>query len=117
LKNDTLRHLNLYRNIIDVDGARSLGRLLKVNTSLEFLDVGHNRIRQTGLRAIVDGIVENPSSKLTQLGVRSNFINDDGFSYLFDRLVIPENERKQQLRELFIKQNFLSEYHKINLAK
>ena len=45
LKNDTLRHLNLYRNIIDVDGARSLGRLLKVNTSLEFLDVGHNRIR------------------------------------------------------------------------
>ena len=117
LKNNTLRHLNLYRNIIDVDGARSLGRLLKVNTSLEFLDVGHNRIRQTGLRAIVDGIVENPSSKLTQLGIRSNFINDDGFSYLFDRLVIPENERKQQLKELFIKQNFLSEYHKINLAK
>ena len=117
LKNDTLRHINLYRNIIDVDGARSLGNLLKVNTSLEFIDVGHNRIRKTGLRAICDGILANPNSKVSQLGIRSNFINDDGFTYLFEKLVFPSAERKQQLSELFIRQNFLSEHYKINLAK
>jgi Ran GTPase-activating protein (RanGAP) involved in mRNA processing and transport len=114
LKNNTLKHLNLYRNIIDVDGARSLGNLLKVNTSLEFIDVGHNRIRKTGLTAICDGVLANPASKLTQLGIRSNFINDDGFTYLFEKLVFGD---KKQLTQLFIKQNFLSEYHKINLAK
>lgn len=48
-KNTTLKSLNLYRNILDVDGARSIGALLKVNSTIEFLDVGHNRIRQTGL--------------------------------------------------------------------
>ena len=117
LKNDTLRHINLYRNIIDVDGARSLGNLLKVNTSLEFIDVGHNRIRKTGLRAICDGIIANPNSKVSQLGIRSNFINDDGFTYLFEKLVFPSDEGKQQLKQLFIKQNFLSEFYKINLAK
>jgi len=100
LKNNTLKHLNLYRNIIDVDGARSLGSLLKVNTSLEFIDVGHNRIRKTGLTAICDGILANPDSKLTQLGIRSNFINDDGFTYLFDKLV---SGNKKQLSQLFIK--------------
>jgi hypothetical protein len=39
-----------------VDGARALRELLKVNTSIEFLDVGHNRIRQKGLEAIANGI-------------------------------------------------------------
>lgn len=87
-KNTTLKTLNLYRNILDVDGARALGALLKVNCTIEFLDIGHNRIRQTGLRAICDGIVANPKSKLTELGIRANFINDNGISYLFEQLII-----------------------------
>jgi len=108
-KNKTLKNINLYRNIFDVDGARSLGDVLKVNTTLESLDIGHNRIRQTGLKAIVDGLVANPNSKLKTLGIRSNFINDDSFTDLFQSLVF----KKSSIKGLFIKSNFLSEFHKI----
>jgi len=111
--NATLQSLNLYRNIIDVDGARSLGEALKENTTLEFLDIGHNRIRITGLKAIIDGIIANADSKITKLGVRANFINDEGFTDLFDRLVFAKG--KHHLTHLFLEQNFLTEYHKIAL--
>ena len=100
-----------------MDGARALGRTLKVNSTLQFLDLGHNRIRITGLKAICDGILANPNSKLCKLGLRANFINDEGFSQLFEKLVLPKQGRKQQLTSLFLKQNFLSEYHKVDLYK
>ena len=109
-----LKSLNLYRNILDVDGARALGDCLSKDKSVEFLDVGYNRIRKTGLKAIVDGVCSNPNSKLVSLGLRSNFINDDGFSYLFEKMVTPEQHR---LKEIFVRGNFLSEYHKIALYK
>jgi len=59
---------------------------------LQFLDVGHNRIRQTGLKAICDGVLANENPKLKRLGIRANFINDDGLSYLFEKLVFPQNK-------------------------
>jgi Ran GTPase-activating protein (RanGAP) involved in mRNA processing and transport len=62
MKNNTLKTLNLYRNNVDVDGARSLRELLKVNKSIEFLDVGYNRLREKGIKAITDGICANPES-------------------------------------------------------
>lgn len=111
--NTTLQSLNLYRNIIDVDGARSLGDALKENKTLTFLDIGHNRIRITGLRAIIDGIVANKDSKIERLGIRANFINDEGFSDLFERLVLAPG--KHHLTHIFLEQNFLTEYHKIAL--
>ena len=117
-KNSSLKSLNLYRNILDVDGARTIGNLLKVNNTLEFLDLGHNRIRETGLKAICDGVLANPDSKLSQLGIRANFINDRGISYLFDKLIFPVySVRKQQITEVYLKTNFLSEYFRISLAK
>jgi len=64
IKNSTLKTLNLYRNRVDVDGARALRELLKVNKTLEFLDVGYNRLREKGIKAITDGICANPESKL-----------------------------------------------------
>jgi Ran GTPase-activating protein (RanGAP) involved in mRNA processing and transport len=115
--NSVLKSLNLYRNIIDVDGARSIGKMLQVNKTLEFLDIGHNRIRQTGLKAICDGILTNPDCKLSKLSICSNFINDDGFTTLFEKLILPSySGRKQQLTHLYIKKNFMSEYNKISLA-
>ena len=60
--NSTLQSISLYRNIFDVDGARALGRALKTNTSLRMLDIGHNRIRLTGLKSITEGILANPAS-------------------------------------------------------
>jgi hypothetical protein len=44
-KNSVLKGLNLFKNNFDVDGARALRELLKVNSTIEFLDIGHNRIR------------------------------------------------------------------------
>lgn len=98
--NSTLQSLNLYRNIIDVDGARSLGAALKENKSLEFLDIGHNRIRITGLKAIIDGVTSNAESKLVKLGIRANFINDEGFTELFERLVFSKG--KHHLTHVFL---------------
>lgn len=113
-ENNTLQSINLYRNIIDVDGARALGETLKVNKTLKFIDIGHNRIRITGLKAIVDGIVANPDSKIKKLGIRANFINDDGFSELFEKLVYPA-QGKHSLSHIFMEQNFLTEHKKISL--
>lgn len=111
--NSTLESLNLYRNILDVDGARALAKSFKVNNTLKWIDIGHNRIRATGLKAIVDSVSGNASSKLNTLAVRGNFINDDGISYLLEKLVVD----RVQLRHVYLKYNFLSEYHKIELAK
>jgi len=117
MENGTLKSLNLYRNIIDVDGARSIGKMLESNKSLEFLDIGHNRIRQTGLKAICDGMLTNPDCKLNKLSICANFINDDGLNYLFEKLVLPSySGRKQQLTHIYLKKNFMSEYNKISLA-
>jgi len=78
-ENQTLKGLNLFKNTLDVDGSRALRELLKVNSSIELLDIGHNRIRAKGLEAIREGILANEASKLHTLGLRMNFINDDGF--------------------------------------
>ena len=115
LFNSTLRWLSLYRNIFGVEGARAIGKALSKNKALEFLDIGHNRIRQTGLKAICDGILENPGSKLQRLGLRSNFINDEGFTNFFEKLVLPKDGSR--LTQIFIKFNLLSEFQKINLAR
>lgn len=86
--------LNLFHNICDVDGARAIAKALQKNSTLEFLDIGHNRVRITGLKAITQGILANPTSKLCKLGLRSNFINDEGISDLFDQLILPKEGRK-----------------------
>lgn len=102
-QNSSIQTLNLFHNICDVDGARAIGDALKVNSTLSFLDIGHNRIRITGLKALTEGILANPNSKLNKLGLRSNFINDEGLSYLFEALVLPKAGRKQQLTSLFLR--------------
>jgi len=48
------------------------------------LDIGHNRIRQKGLEAITQGILKAKDSKIKTLGIRMNFINDDGFTAFFE---------------------------------
>ena len=118
LKTNTgIQQLSMYRNIIDVDGARALGEALKKNKTLTFIDIGHNRIRMTGLKSIVDGIVANKESKVSELGIKWNFISDDAFTYLFEKLVFPVEGRPQQLTKIWMKNNFLSEYHKVELHK
>lgn len=54
--NKSLKILNLFSNNIDVDGARAFGKTFKTNNTLEFVDFGHNSIRDEGLSAISMGI-------------------------------------------------------------
>jgi len=48
-KNSTLKYLNLYGNVIDVKGAEFFADYLATNSSLEFCDLGYNRVRDKGL--------------------------------------------------------------------
>jgi Ran GTPase-activating protein (RanGAP) involved in mRNA processing and transport len=105
--------LNLYRNKVDVDGARALREALKVNKTLEFLDVGHNRLREKGIKALTDGICENSESKMKQLGLRFNFINDDGFSYFFENAIF---KGKSKITHVYLMQNYLTEHYTLELC-
>ena len=53
------------------------------------------------------------------MSVKWNFITDEGFSYLFDKLILPKPgaPARTQLKKVWIKNNFLSEFHKIELNK
>jgi NLR family CARD domain-containing protein 3 len=86
--NTSLKWLNLYRNLIDVDGARAIAECLKVNKTLEFVDLGFNRVRDTGLKAITDALSANIESSVVKLAIRANFITDQGLEYLFRKIVL-----------------------------
>jgi len=102
--NKSVKWLSLYSNKADVDGVRALSEALKVNTTLETLDVGFNRIRDKGMEALGAGIVANPHSALRSLGVRYNFISEDGFLHFISTIA-----GHSQLKELYVKFNQLSE--------
>lgn len=72
-----MKKLNLFHNLLDVGGARLLGEALKVNNSLEDLDIGYNRIKKAGLRKIIDALKANKNSNLKYLGLKYNFIGEN----------------------------------------
>ena len=76
--NNKLHTLNLFNNKIGYDGAKEFGNLLKVNTTLRIIELGHNRIRNKGLLVIGEGLSQNKDIKLTALGLRFNFLSEDG---------------------------------------
>ena len=71
----------------------------------------------TGLKSVVEGILANNDSLLSELAIKWNFITDEGLSYLFEQLVLPKQGRTQQLKKIWLQNNFLSDYHKIELSK
>lgn len=42
--NKTLKNLNIYSNLIEVEGSGFIANALKENSTLEFLDLGKNKI-------------------------------------------------------------------------
>ena len=88
LKNHkSLLFLNLFNNKISFDGAKAIAQeVLLHNTTLECLELGHNRIRDKGLKSIVENLVKNPASKLKIIGLRFNFLTKAGVEELFDAL-------------------------------
>ena len=54
--------------VIDTTGASCLGKLLKVNNSLQVLDIEWNVIGDNGMSSVADGLQHN--STLKKLNVR-----------------------------------------------
>jgi len=77
-KNTSIKYFNIFNNKIGYDGAMAFKDTLLVNSTLEFIEFGHNRIRSKGLLAIGEGISGNPTSNIKSLGLRFNFLNEDG---------------------------------------
>lgn len=55
-KNNSVKFLNLFNNKIGFDGAKTFASTLAVNNTLEFIEFGHNRIRDRGLIELGEGI-------------------------------------------------------------
>lgn len=77
--NKSVKFVNLFNNKIAFDGAKAFAEnVLPFNTVLEFLELGHNRIRDKGIKAITEGIAKNPQSNIKGLGLRFNFLTKTG---------------------------------------
>lgn len=104
-KNTSVKFLNIFNNKIGFDGAQAFGNTFKVNCTLEQVEFGHNRIRNKGLYSLGEGIAQNPKSKINTLGLRFNFLNEDG---IIDFLKVTKGSKG--LAEVFIKNNSINEY-------
>lgn len=100
--------MNLFSNNIDVDGARSFQKMLSKNSTLQWIDFGHNRIRDEGLTALAKGISQNENSNIHTLGLRFNFISGDAMNEFLT--TVYGNGEKRNLKNMFIKNNDISEY-------
>lgn len=85
---------------------------MKKNSTLEFIEFGHNRIRNKGLLALADGIKQNPNSQLKTLGLRFNFLTDDGVIEFLKAL-----KEAPQLKSIFVKNNSINEFGLFQLKK
>lgn len=91
--NKSVKFINLFNNKITFDGAKAFAEnVLPFNTVLEFLEIGHNRIRDKGLKALTDGIVKNPQSNIKSLGLRFNFLTKNGVEFLLEKLSKNKNK-------------------------
>jgi len=114
-ENKSVKYLNIFANKIDVDGARSFETTLSVNSTLEFIDFGHNRLRDEGTMALARGISKNKDHKLKFLGLRFNFISEDGIID-FLKKVYGEG-KKSPLQALYIRNNAINDYGLMNIVK
>lgn len=110
--NKSLRFLNLFNNKIGYDGAKSVAHNIVFNhPTLECLELGHNRIRDKGLKEITDAIVANKHSALKILGLRFNYITNVGATYLYNKLT----SNKTKVEEIFLRNNLIDDMAVNNL--
>lgn len=90
--NKSLTMLNLFNNKIGYDGAKALAeKVIISHPRLECLEIGHNRIRDKGIMSITDAIIANKDSQLKILGIRFNFITNNGATYMYNKLTSNKN--------------------------
>ncbi|KJE91132.1 hypothetical protein CAOG_009530 [Capsaspora owczarzaki ATCC 30864] len=84
--NRTLNDLNLRENQLGDAGARAIAETLKVNTTLNWLHLGQNQIGDAGARAIAETLKVNMS--LTYLNLYDNQIGDAGAQAIAEALKV-----------------------------
>lgn len=87
--NISLCSLGLRENNICPIGAAALGRMLAVNSTLKTLFLYNNPIKAGGLKSIVDGIMSNIRSALSDLEVSACMLDAAGVNLLADALGWP----------------------------
>ena len=73
-----LKHLNLYSNLMELEGLRYIADSLARNTSITYIDLGKNKIRIKGIKYLFEALASNPDSGLETLGLRNNTVDDRG---------------------------------------
>jgi hypothetical protein len=75
------------------------------------LEIGHNRIRDKGLKSLIDAITQNKQSALKILCFRFNFITNSTAEYLITQITTKPNK----LEEIFMRNNSLDDMGISNL--
>ena len=93
--------------------------MLKINKTLEELDIGYNRIKNAGFKYIVSELKENPNLNLRVLSLKYNFIKDKIFE---EQMNIIEEQENIKLDEIELKNNsltsgFLQKYFEEKFSK
>ncbi len=83
-----------------------------MNDSLQYLDVGSNRLREKGILAIAEGIMGNKTCALKSIGLRFNFISDDGADKFFAMIL-----GKSKIENIYIRNNHLTQPWLIRLGE
>lgn len=110
--NKSLKCLNIFNNKIGYDGAKAIAKNVLANhPTLECLEIGHNRIRDKGLMSITDNILENKNCRIKILGLRFNFITNNGATYMYNKLT----SGKTRIEEVFLKNNQIDDMALNNL--
>ena len=82
--NKTLQELDISYNCISDNGAAAISDSLKTNNSLQILNISYNQITSKGAIKIAEAIKMNKA--LRQLDISSNNISDDGTAAISDAL-------------------------------
>ena len=100
--NCKITNLSLFCNYFDVPGIVEIASGLKVNKSLDILDLGMNRVRKRGAGLLCEALQEN--STLKTLKLKFNLIPNE-FSIKLVKTVL--ESKNSQLAELFLAGNIL----------
>lgn len=93
--NPILAILNIADNNIRAEGGRSLGRMLRTNTSLTSLDVSLNRLEDDGGELLIEGLRQNCTLKF--LNMSSNELGSKSVAVLSK--VLEEEDPSSSLLE------------------
>jgi hypothetical protein len=102
--NQTLQHLNLGYNNIGDEGCQYIGDALKVNQTLQHLNLGYNKICDEGCQYIGDALKVNQTLQHLNLGY--NVIGDEGCQYIGDALKVNQTLQYLDLNNNKDGQNF-----------